>query len=93
MKQHFKVGELVVILSEGYPEDNGGPYEVIRVDESGQKRFTANNNYEFVSEEIGYMVSNGENCFYKQSCLSKYYPPSTQSFAEIMEGLKQPVKT
>jgi len=91
MKQHFKVGELVVIISEGYPEDNGGPYEVIEISEAGRKGFTANGGYEFVTEEIGYMVSNGENSFYKQSCLFKHYPPSTQTFAEIMEGLKQPV--
>ncbi len=91
MKQHFKVGDLVVIKSEGYPEDNGGPYEVTGISEAGSKRLTAKKNISFIDDDIGYAVSNGQDYFYKQSCLFKYHPPLTKTFTEIMQELKKPV--
>ncbi len=91
MKQHFKIGELVIIRSEGYPEYNGGPYEVTAINKSGGKRLTAKKNISFTDNDIGYAVSNGQNYFYKKSCLFKYYPPATKTFTEIMQGLKKPV--
>jgi len=83
MKQHYKVGELVVICAYNRTE-NGQIHEVMDI------------NVE--KNDIGYKLNTNtvehvaryEN-YWSQEVLKKFYPPSTQTFAEIIEVLKQPV--
>ncbi len=89
MKQHFKVGELVVLCTEDNPEINGNICTVIKY--NGYSSYISLNNeinkpdHHYV---LNIMVSNGNS--WAQSALRKYYPPATKTFTEIMQELKKP---
>jgi len=92
MKQHFKVGELVVICSSNNAKYNGTIVKILSyIRGKGictiTKKALCEHGYYLDIEPV-----NGTP-IWDQSALRKYYPPSTQTFAEIMEGLKSPVKT
>jgi len=90
MKQYFKVGELVVIDMHDN-ENHGKAYEIINI--SKENYITQDGN--FLEGEIGYQL-NGDHAvtnWYADDVIKKHHPPSTQTFHEIIEGLKQPVNT
>jgi len=77
---------LVVICSKYYPNLNGQTTVILSLendmnslDDDGKK----------LGGRIAYKTTNCGN--WMQSALRKHHPPSPQTFAEIMEGLKQPV--
>ncbi len=85
MKQHFKVGELVVIKNYYFHGYNG-------------KIVTITDIYHDTARGYGYKLDikpPAENepgrDYWEQSALRKYYPPATKTFTEIMQELKKPV--
>ncbi len=87
MKQHFKVGEVAIICSNSHSIFNGQLTRIIYVENDIN---AIDENLNPLDGKIAYMTTNGRG--WMQSALRKYYPPSTKTFTEIMQGLKKPVK-
>lgn len=93
----FEVGEMVVLQSKNYPEVDG-EYCVLKVMPAQQARhlfptFIIPNGWIY---DIG-VVRLGINCgtpcsLFHETDLRKKYPPSSQSFSELMNTLKSPEK-
>jgi len=95
MKQHFRVGEIVILKSLDYPQHNGGPYVIKKIEPAGLSATGTGSQHglKVRTEEIFYHIDGIDLVRYQSKALKKYHPPSTQTFHEIIEGLKQPVKT
>lgn len=94
----FNVGELITLQSLNYPQYNGQEFEVLGVI-SGEEygvRYNCQSNGDFCYElscEVILQFINGINSdfvcnHWSESSLRKKYPPSSQSFKEIMSELK-----
>lgn len=87
----FAVNEQIRLVCKGFPEDNGD-FTIVEMDWS--------NDFEYfnVNEKIPeppmwhYKLDNGIDVWYEESCLRKKYPPSSQSFSELINSLKTPAK-
>ncbi len=88
MKQHFKVGELVVIQS-GFSAGH-----VCTVLEHIESDCGISRHGRKITNMRTYRVSikNSFSDWHTHKNLRKYHPPSTKTFDEIMQELKKPVK-
>ncbi len=87
MKQHFKVGELVVIAGCIVNPELNGIISVIKRVQYGD--FISRSTGKREGSHYSYRLEDGD--LYSYKLLRKFYPPSTKTFDEIMQDLKKPV--
>lgn len=97
MNPLFRVGEKVRLVSKSHPEYNGEYFVegVVDKDEIFIDRLSGER---CVSTAMGYLldeplqdndVNYPRECKWAESALRKIYPPSTESFDEMMQNIKQ----
>lgn len=100
MNPLFQVGEKVRLVSKTYPVYNG-EYFVERVVTKGEvfiDRLSGRSSVSTGSGGFGYLlneplqqkeVNRPKECKWAESALRKIYPPSTESFDEMVRNIKQ----
>lgn len=97
----FSVGEEVILQSKSSPEFNGiyVIHKILRDRQYMIDRHTGRNiQCEFNHGYFGYILDQpilsdiGNDIIWAEAALRKRYPPSSQSFSELMNTLKTPAK-
>lgn len=90
----FSVGEEVILCSKDYPEHNG-EYYVHKVLDTGQHYICRLTGIQYTAiSGIGYLLDQpvlhphkNAEAYWSEGALRKKYPPSTESFKEMMSNL------
>lgn len=91
MKQYFEVGEEVILCSAVCPELNGDAViEDARPNPPGTMRQTVDGPRRAAAPIYSYMV---HSRWFAQKALRKKYPPSEESFSEMMSKIKATEKS